>query len=304
MGNSRSKEAMKTILLVEDEDLALENMSKILSHSGFQVLEAEDGKKACELYLENKDLITAVVSDLIMPNMNGVELAQFNYKHRYFPFVVCTAISDANIALALLNIGVQDYVVKPIKMAHFVGVVKHAIFRRLMDLHMEDDANPFAGNLGSMIIRSRMIELHRVTNWIKRKMEDLAIPREVNRYISLIFEFLLNAHEHGNLRIKEKEKAELILNDKYNEEIKLREERCEAKIKVELSVLEDEVAISITDDGYGFKYDRYFKMPESELMERLQKPNGRGILMGTNFFDSVKYTKGGASVLLTKKIQR
>lgn len=301
MENSRTTKEMKTILLVEDENIALKNMSKILSLSGFHVLEAEDGKKACELYLENIDLITAVVSDLRMPNMDGIELARFNYEHRYFPFVVCTAVSDANTALELLNLGVQDYVVKPVKFPHFVGVVKHAVYRRLMDTHMEDDANLFAGNLGQMTIESRISELHRVTSWITHKMKELGTSLEVNRYISLIFEFLLNAHEHGNLRIKEEEKAELILQGRYSEEIKLREESCEARIRIELSVLENEVAISITDDGYGFNFKKYQQMTESELLKRMEMPNGRGIVMGARYFDSLKFTKGGASVLLTKK---
>lgn len=62
-----------TILVVDDEEV-IRNLAKILlSRNGFQVLLAENGSKACELFEKNKDVIDLIVLDLIMPGMDGKE---------------------------------------------------------------------------------------------------------------------------------------------------------------------------------------------------------------------------------------
>jgi PAS domain S-box-containing protein len=63
----------ETILLVDDERRLREFVGKILSHSGYQVLTASNGKEALEVYRREKDSIDMVLLDLVMPVMGGKE---------------------------------------------------------------------------------------------------------------------------------------------------------------------------------------------------------------------------------------
>ena len=62
---------MTTILLVDDEDLLREGVREILEFSDFQVIEARDGIEALELFAVNN--VDLVISDIVMPNMDGVD---------------------------------------------------------------------------------------------------------------------------------------------------------------------------------------------------------------------------------------
>ena len=65
---------MTTILLVDDEDLLREGVREILEFSDFTVIEARDGMEALELFAVNN--VDLVISDIVMPNMDGPTMAR------------------------------------------------------------------------------------------------------------------------------------------------------------------------------------------------------------------------------------
>lgn len=75
MQPGRSKEK-KTVLFVEDDDLVRKLNLKILQHLGYSVLQAEDGRAALELAKAFPGHIDILVTDVIMPEMNGEELSE------------------------------------------------------------------------------------------------------------------------------------------------------------------------------------------------------------------------------------
>ena len=78
-----------TILVVEDESALLRLNTKLLQQHGYQTYAAQNGKKALEL-LEKKS-VDLVLSDVIMPTMNGIELA--NIVQQKYPFLKKQLIS-------------------------------------------------------------------------------------------------------------------------------------------------------------------------------------------------------------------
>lgn len=62
---------MTTILLVDDEDLLREGVREILEMSDYSVIEARDGEEGLALFAANN--IDLVISDIVMPNMDGVD---------------------------------------------------------------------------------------------------------------------------------------------------------------------------------------------------------------------------------------
>jgi DNA-binding NtrC family response regulator len=66
---------METLLFVEDDVMTRHIYSKYLRQRGYTVLEAEHGKKAFEVYEDNQDFIQLMVTDVVMPELNGRQLA-------------------------------------------------------------------------------------------------------------------------------------------------------------------------------------------------------------------------------------
>lgn len=65
----------KTVLLVEDEDFVRNVTREVLELSGYQVIEAVDANDGLELYRQNIDIIDLILTDVVMPGMNGREFA-------------------------------------------------------------------------------------------------------------------------------------------------------------------------------------------------------------------------------------
>ena len=73
---SRDRETRGTILLVEDEDAVRRISSTILRRHGYRVLEASTPGAACEVFAEHADVVDLLLTDVVMPEMNGPGLAQ------------------------------------------------------------------------------------------------------------------------------------------------------------------------------------------------------------------------------------
>jgi DNA-binding response OmpR family regulator len=107
---------MTTILLVDDEDLLREGVREILEFSDFAVIEARDGMEALELFAVNN--VDLVISDIVMPNMDGVDFV--SRLRESFPAVPILTISGGSRVVrarfgldsALLS-GANDSLTKP-----------------------------------------------------------------------------------------------------------------------------------------------------------------------------------------------
>ena len=130
-----------TVLYVEDEESIRQQVKKILLKLFDSVDVAVDGLDALRMHQEkNYDLI---ITDLKMPNMDGVELCkklvEIN-KDQYI--VLISAHKEADEVLKLLNIGVSGFLLKPIDMPIMLdklhSVVKNIYANKMMKYHYEE----------------------------------------------------------------------------------------------------------------------------------------------------------------------
>jgi len=104
----------KTILIVDDEEDILELMSFNLSKEGYKVLTAQDGEQCLNLAKEN--LPDLIVLDLMLPGMDGLEVARVlkrDPQTGHIPIVMLTAKSEEIDIVTGLELGADDYVTKP-----------------------------------------------------------------------------------------------------------------------------------------------------------------------------------------------
>jgi len=126
--NQTSKE-MK-VLIVEDNDDLLNFMKATLSKD-FKVFTAVDGEKAWEFISEQ--IPDLVVSDIMMPKMNGFELCKImksTYETSHIPIVLLTALSETTDQSHGLGLGADDYLTKPFDMNLLIQRIKSIIRNR------------------------------------------------------------------------------------------------------------------------------------------------------------------------------
>ena len=118
------------LLIVDDESSIRYAISRTLSKARYEVVEAGDGAKAITLLNEgdNPVMVDAILCDLQMPKINGVEaIAYFRSHYPAIPVVVLTGCPDVGLAASLTQKGVMDYLVKPVGQEALLQVIKQAV---------------------------------------------------------------------------------------------------------------------------------------------------------------------------------
>ncbi|MGZ6291344.1 MAG: sigma-54-dependent transcriptional regulator, partial [Syntrophales bacterium] len=102
------------ILIAEDNELSRENLSELLKSHGCEVTSVEDGRQARDAFIEDKyDL---VITDLKMPNMDGLQLLEFIQEISPENIVIMiTGHGTINTAVSAIKLGAFDYITKPLK---------------------------------------------------------------------------------------------------------------------------------------------------------------------------------------------
>lgn len=114
-----------TILLVDDDKEFRKAMKKMFENSGYAAVIAADGNEALDaLSKEDFDL---VISDLRMPNLNGIELMEeLQRRGLEIPIVFLTAFGEVESYMDLMNLGAFEYLNKPVKSKEILEVVRRA----------------------------------------------------------------------------------------------------------------------------------------------------------------------------------
>src|SRR5260370_28270490 len=102
---------MTCVVVVDDEPIVREVVVRYLQQAGFETREAEDGVAAREL-LEQK-MPSAIVLDLMMPRMDGLELCRWIRARSDVPVIMLTALVEEADGIVGLELGADDYVTYP-----------------------------------------------------------------------------------------------------------------------------------------------------------------------------------------------
>lgn len=115
------------ILIVDDEPKVLSIVRSYLQKDGYLTLEAQDGKRALDVFRREKpDLI---ILDIMLPEMDGLDVLREVRKTSQVPVIMLTARAEDADKLVGLELGADDYVVKPFSPRELTARVK-AVLRR------------------------------------------------------------------------------------------------------------------------------------------------------------------------------
>ncbi|MFT3706202.1 MAG: response regulator transcription factor [Archangium sp.] len=127
-----SDEKKIRILVVEDDLSILTGLSMNLRFEGYEVLQAQDGRKGLQKAIdEAPDLM---VLDVMLPEMNGFEvLEELKKRGTTIPIVVLSAKGVETDRVMGLNLGADDYVVKPFGLQELLARIRAVLRRRMRD---------------------------------------------------------------------------------------------------------------------------------------------------------------------------
>ncbi|MDD6615748.1 MAG: response regulator transcription factor [Lachnospiraceae bacterium] len=124
------------ILVVDDESRMRKLVRDFLVKKDFEVIEAEDGAQAVDIFFEQKD-IALVILDVMMPKMDGWQVCREIRSYSRVPIIMLTAKGDERDELLGFELGVDEYISKPFSPKILVARVE-AILRRTSGLAADD----------------------------------------------------------------------------------------------------------------------------------------------------------------------
>lgn len=226
----------KTILVVDDEKDIVDMLKYNLEKEGYSVLTAHNGKRAVEFARRRPDLI---ILDIMMPEMDGLEVVKLLKRDKTtesIPVLFLTAKGSEADEIVGLELGAEDYIVKPLSIGKILARVR-AVFRRHEE-HPGKDAGL------DDIIRIEEIEINVPNYSVKVSKKELAFPRKE-------FETLVYLARHRGRVIS----RETLLNSIWGENVYVVDRTIDVhirKIREKLGSYADFIE-TVKGVGYRFK---------------------------------------------------
>ncbi len=294
---------MKRVLVVEDSRTQALHIQLLLEEVPYQVDLAPDGAAALEMIGRGEPDL--VLTDLEMPNLNGLQLVEaVRDEYPWIPVVLMTAHGSEEIAASALSKGAASYIPKanladdvlPTLQRIFDVTSVHRqtakAFERLtgLDLHFVIDNDPsfIAPIIGYV---NDVTELQRLHDATERMRIGVALQ-----------EACLNAIYHGNLEVSSDARQQD--EDIYHEIIKTRrtqEPYSARRVYIDVSFTPAAATYTVRDEGSGF--DPATLGDPSDL-KNLERIGGRGLLLIRTFMDAVSHNAAGNAITMVKRFEK
>ncbi|WP_201743719.1 ATP-binding response regulator [Roseiconus nitratireducens] len=295
---------MAKVLLVEDSPTQAVEMRMLLEEGGHQVRHAANGKVALDvLSNESTDI---VVTDLEMPEMNGLQLVQsMNSLHSYVPAILVTGQGSEELATQALQSGAASYVPKNHlqsmlndTIANVLGILRSDASYAQLIAAMQKSVFVFElGNDPALI--SPLVSL--VTQMVAGM--DLLCGRELTRLGGAVEHAVFNAMFHGNLGLGSSvlpSHRAVIYDGATTDSIERRKQEepfKDRKVYVEVSAAKDQIRLIVRDQGQGFAKS---KIPDVAKSGTLEAESGRGLVLIMSFADEVTFNDEGNEITIVK----
>ncbi len=291
-----------SILIVDDEPINLDIICAHLEDEDYDLVRVDNGHEAWSRLEADPARYDTIILDRMMPDMDGIQLLNIikdTDELKHVPVIMQTAKAASSDVIAGLKAGASYYLTKPYEGEILKSVIRGAVNGRLHEKSLLESLREGRKIFDLMTFgRFRIRNLHQC-NLVATQVAHLC--PEPQRVVTGISELLVNALEHGNLKIGYAEKGSLMRSGTWQMEVERRlgtSENTDGYIELEFKVEADTVQIRIRDQGHGFDWTPYLDFDP----ERAFDPHGRGIAMARlSSFDDLEYIGDGNEVLATVK---
>ena len=296
---------MARILLVEDSPTQAVEMRMLLEEGNHQVQHVANGKQAI-LVLE-KELVELVVTDLEMPEMNGLDLVQaMQLDFEHIPAVLVTASGSEELATKALQQGAAGYVPKNHlqsllndTIVDVLGVIKtDASFAKLITT-LQENSYVFDMPNDTELISPMVGLLMQVASGM-----ELAGGPALGRMGTAIEHAVVNAMLRGNLELGPSvtpSHRSLVYDATSSDLIEKRKSTApyqDRRVHIEATVSKKEFRVLIRDQGKGFDT---LKVPSETDSISVDTESGHGLMLMRSFTDELTFNDVGNEVVLVKR---
>ena len=147
----------KRILIVDDEEIVRFALSEKLRENDFSVIEAFDGRNAVDVF--GREVVDAVLLDLRMPDMNGIETMQELKKiDPDVPIIIVTAYGDIPTAVQAIKLGAYDFIEKPPQISKLIVTLQRAVEKLELQRMVQRLDTTFDTSLELLMGKSKVIK--------------------------------------------------------------------------------------------------------------------------------------------------
>ncbi len=293
--------ASRTVLVVDDAAMDRLLVSELVQKiGGWSVLTATNGAEA--LAVLSKQTPDLVLTDLLMPEMDGLELTQaVRTNHPLVPVILMTGHGSEDIAIKALQRGAVSYVPKKSLARDLAETLEQVMsaskvdrdqrrligFQTMLESHfvLENDPTlipPLVGHLEENLSRLSLCE-----------------PSGLVLLGVALHEALSNAIFHGNLEVsstmREQDEGSYY---RVADERRRQKPWSDRRVYVTARMSRLEAVFTVRDDGQGFDPSA---LPDPTDPSNLERVSGRGLLLIQTFMDRVEHNEGGNQITMTKR---
>ena len=291
------------VLLVEDDPDLRVALTQILQSAEMEVVAASDGAEALEHLDGELPAFDVVVTDRIMPRIDGMELLRTIKARRDFallPVIILTVAAEPHQMVEGLDAGAYAYLPKPVDAVILISMIRSAAadWRHVQELnrHIRSNADTLT------LTRHARFEYRSPAQAMGLGALLAKTCPDPDRVVMGLSELLVNAIEHGNLEIGYDEKSRLLLEQNWQDEIERRlglPGYLERTAVVEVERKAEGLVFTIRDQGPGFDPEEYLEIDPKRVFDA----HGRGIAMARLLsFDDLRYEDGGRCAIATVRV--
>lgn len=292
---------MTSVLVVDDSAVDRRLVGGLLGKiGGCSVTSASDGQDA--LVQLGQQAVDIVVTDMQMPNMDGLELVKaIRDQYPLLPVILMTAKGSEDLAVQALRHGAASYVPKrrlaeelPSTLRRVISAARVVRTQQRLMTHMKHYECSFELGNDAALLSS-------LVSYLREMMAVMQIGDDLDRVrVGIALEeALLNACYHGNLELSSDLRD--VDHTRYYELAEKRREQppyCDRRISVDVKLSPTEAVYGISDEGPGF--DRS-QLPDPTDPANIERCHGRGLLLIQTFMDEVLFNENGNEVTLIKR---
>lgn len=297
---------MATVLVVDDSSVDRRFVGGLLARDGrFQVEFAEDGSQALARMRElTPDLI---ITDLQMPNRNGLELvAAVRMHHANIPVILMTGHGSEALAVEALQRGAAGYVPKPQLGDRLLEAVEEALSLARADRTYEKLISCLNKCEFTFELDNDAALVDPLVDLVQQMVAGMRLSDPTGRFRigAAVKEALLNAIFRGNLEISFKQMQDARSSLVEGKPVDIVRERRQAapyrerKVRVAVTIDAAEARFTIHDEGPGFNPA---SVPAAGQPGSLDPETGRGLVLMRAFMDEVRFNERGNEVTLLKR---
>ena len=300
---------MARILVAEDSATQSAQIRGLLEDAKYEVTTVDDGKEALHR-LEDGESFDLVLTDMMMPKMDGLQLVRaIRVHYSGTPVILMTGQGTDALAVEALEQGAAGYVPKSRVVERLANEVAQVLQAARVNRSYEMLLGCLTRNEFSFELRNELSMIDPLVDLLQQMMMGMRLCDSTSRVrVGVALEHaLLNAICWGNLGLSPGEMPnarELRIQGHLPGVVQQRLSQSpykERKVYLEITMTNDEAQYIIRDEGDGFDVS---KVPDPGDADALEREGGRGLLLIQTFMDEVRFNSSGNEVTMVKRREK